>query len=47
MRDEGEERTVVVGLGLGMGMGAGGRGGEGGTGRDEFFEMLELVGRVL
>lgn len=41
MRDASEERTVVIGLGL-----IGG-GGSGQQDREEFFELMELVGKVL
>lgn len=41
MRDASEGRTVVVGLGLSGGSGGGERE------REEFFEVMELVGKVL
>lgn len=45
MRDPSEARTVLVGLGLLGGAKCEGRVKE--VGRDEFFEIMELVGKVL
>ena len=48
MRDPSEARTVLVGLGLRKGAkGEGAKEVEAEVGRDEFFETLELVGKVL
>ena len=51
MRDPSEARTVLVGLGLRKGANKGGGAkdveAEAEVGRDEFFEILELVGKVL
>ena len=52
-REPGEERVLVLGLGLGLGFGRG-RGGDGGEGEEEgdgrregFWELVELVEKVL
>lgn len=47
VRDPDERRTVVCGFGLEGDMIKVLRGGEGDSGREEFFDLMEAIGKVL